>query len=340
MGEEKRIVRAPSGQRCVLSECVPLNKPISVRISPTVLCNLKCEYCSHSINQLNRTCSVMPFDLYTQIIDDLRQAFGEIKHLFIIGGGEPFLHPDLPAMIKYAKDLGIAETVETITNGTLLTHELSDRLVASGLDLLRISVNGLSSDEFWQRCRAKVDFEQFVDNIEYLYRRKGNMKIYVKIIDYMIQNDMQKEMFYNVFENISDMIAVEKLIETDPNIDYQQIAGQDYNFESTQSNTELLPTKICSMPFYTLQINEDGSVNTCCDGDADVIGNITQQSIQTIWEKAAWRYQRRMLDGVKQMGGACSKCVSWRFRVYPEDELDSKADLLRAKYDKALGNQA
>jgi MoaA/NifB/PqqE/SkfB family radical SAM enzyme len=60
--------------------------------------------------------------------------------VFFGGFGEPLMHPDIVAMVTQAKALG--GSVELITNGTMLTRAMSRQLVAAGLDMLWVSLDG------------------------------------------------------------------------------------------------------------------------------------------------------------------------------------------------------
>ena len=53
------------------------------------------------------------------------------------------LHPDIASMVKYAKKANVADCVNIISNGSLLTKEMSNALIDAGVDNIRISLQGL-----------------------------------------------------------------------------------------------------------------------------------------------------------------------------------------------------
>jgi PqqA peptide cyclase len=62
-----------------------------------------------------------------------------------ISGGEPTLRPDdVCAMLRRARDRGLYANL--ITQGTFLTDELLDRLIAAGLDHIQLSLQGAHAD--------------------------------------------------------------------------------------------------------------------------------------------------------------------------------------------------
>jgi MoaA/NifB/PqqE/SkfB family radical SAM enzyme len=66
--------------------------------------------------------------------------------VFFGGLGEPLFHPKTIEWIAAIKGLGAR--VELITNGTTLTEKRSRELIASGLDVLWVSIDGASSQSY------------------------------------------------------------------------------------------------------------------------------------------------------------------------------------------------
>jgi MoaA/NifB/PqqE/SkfB family radical SAM enzyme len=103
--------------------------PPILQLEPTTACNLDCPFCLR--RSLNRSEEFISFNDYRQIIDKSKSRF-----LTLHGWGEPLLHPDLPAMIRYAAGKKIS--VNFTTNGTLLPGKVED-LLNSGLDIIAFS---------------------------------------------------------------------------------------------------------------------------------------------------------------------------------------------------------
>ncbi len=334
MNEQKRML-APSGKRVILAKSVPLPKPQCIRIEPSQLCNFRCEFCSISVEDYRKakTNIIMDYDLFLSIVADIKRSFGHIKNIMLVGMGESLLHPRIADMVAAITREQIADTVEIITNASLLTPELSNSLVESGLSMLRISVDGLSSEDFQKYCGTKVDFDNYVKNISYFYEHRGNTKVYIKILNYMVDTPERYETYVRTFKPISDMINVENLIETSNDIDFNEVGGADIAFNQTMANTAIVQnTNICAMSFYTLQINVDGSVQPCCAPTAPHIENAAHTSLGEIWRNAAIPFQRRMLDGVDGMP-ICSSCAPRKYFIQPEDVLDPYTQELKEKYD-------
>lgn len=98
-------------------------------------CNLACRHCY--INQGQHGSNTLP--LKTVLVWLKLFARPERQTNLILLGGEPTLHPDLPAIIRAAKSLRYAVTVDT--NGYLF-HDFLQRVSPNDLDYLSFSLDG------------------------------------------------------------------------------------------------------------------------------------------------------------------------------------------------------
>jgi len=323
--------------RTELYKALPLSNPFLVQIFPSYACNFKCGYCLHFLprEQHGFISSVtnMDFELYKRAIDDMANAGWKLKMLRFAALGEPLLHPQIADMVKYAVDLGVAETVDIVTNGALLSHNMSDALIDAGLSTLRISLEGLSSEEYLKNCGADIDFDKLRANIEYFYNNSKNTEVYVKIIDYMLEGTGDKEKQFNdLFKPICNRIAIEHLTPTVENIDYSKISNDIQNL--TQEGTELLTVKICPQPFYMMQINPDGNIVPCCSTEYPLIlGNSQTDGAVNAWNGAKFtEFRLNMLDGASGASAACAKCSLYRYGTFSEDVLDGYESYLKERY--------
>jgi MoaA/NifB/PqqE/SkfB family radical SAM enzyme len=112
-------------------------------IEPTNLCNLNCLTCIRNV--WNEPMGNMSDAVFDRVITGLR-GFSPTPSVFFGGLGEPLLHPKIIEMVTRVKALGA--TVEMITNGTLLTKSLLERLVSVGLDNLWVSLDGARPESY------------------------------------------------------------------------------------------------------------------------------------------------------------------------------------------------
>lgn len=119
------------------------NHLAKIYIEPTNRCNLDCITCIRNV--WNEPLGLMTSATFGRIMEGLR-SFSPPPSIFFGGLGEPLLHPDIVEMVARAKALG--SSVELITNGTLLTPNLSQHLIDAGLDMLWASLDGATSDSY------------------------------------------------------------------------------------------------------------------------------------------------------------------------------------------------
>lgn len=124
-----------------------LRQPVShlakVYVEVTNRCNLECRTCIR--NGWDAPLGQMDPGTFIRVIEGLR-AFSPPPTIFFGGFGEPLAHSSIVEMVAQAKALG--GRVELITNGTLLTKNMSLQLIAAGLDLLWVSLDGATPESY------------------------------------------------------------------------------------------------------------------------------------------------------------------------------------------------
>jgi MoaA/NifB/PqqE/SkfB family radical SAM enzyme len=137
-----------------------------VYIEPTNRCNLECLTCIRNV--WDEPLGMMQWETFEWIMDGI-QAFEPIPTIFFGGFGEPFVHPEIIEMIRKAKDLGAA--VELITNGILLTEDISEQLIETGLDVLWISIDGVKPESYAD-VRLGATLPNVLENLDSLLKRR------------------------------------------------------------------------------------------------------------------------------------------------------------------------
>lgn len=121
----------------------PVTQLTKIYIEPTTLCNLDCRTCIRNV--WDEPMGRMAESVFTRILEGINQISPR-PTVFIGGLGEPLFHPQTIAMVEQLKRSGAR--VELITNGTLLTEKRSRQLVAAGLDVLWVSIDGATPESY------------------------------------------------------------------------------------------------------------------------------------------------------------------------------------------------
>lgn len=139
------------------------NLPLTLLVEVTSRCNLRCRMC----NLHHSTGSGIAMD------DRLIQAsLGLARTAFTVlpfGLGEPLLDPRIVRIVQEYKTLGVS--VGLVSNGMLLSEDVSRGLIAGGLDSLSISID--ADDPFlFAQIRRGADLEKVSGNIVEMNRLK------------------------------------------------------------------------------------------------------------------------------------------------------------------------
>lgn len=115
---------------------VPL-PPLRLTLMVTRRCNLACPYClvRRELNQPEA--DLLTLDEWKRVIDSVPR-----RMLVMLSGGEPFLAPDMPAILEYL--LATRHLVSVVTNGTMLDDSTLERLVEGKLRYLMVSLDGMA----------------------------------------------------------------------------------------------------------------------------------------------------------------------------------------------------
>lgn len=116
-------------------------------------CNLNCKMCFRH-TWINEQHGNMELEIFKKCISD-KEALKDLKIVCFGGMGEPLYHPDIIEMVSEAAK--VSKNVEMITNGTMLTREMSQKLINAGLTKLWVSLDGVDKNAEDIRQGAKMD---------------------------------------------------------------------------------------------------------------------------------------------------------------------------------------
>lgn len=141
-------------------------------IEPTSACNLNCSMCFRN-NWIDEKKGFMSEETFKNIIKGIKNE-SDLESVMFGGMGEPLLHKNIVSMVYAISEQKIK--TELITNATLLTKNLSDMLLNSGLSCLWVSVDGFKK-EAYEKIQKGAEFELIKRNIEYFNTNRGNTEL-------------------------------------------------------------------------------------------------------------------------------------------------------------------
>lgn len=305
---QARVFSAP---KTVLENVVPLRTPFSVHIDVCSVCNFRCKFCFQAdveaIKKKGLTRGFMTFELFKKIADDLTAFPDKMKKVKIGLHGEPTMHPRLPEMIAYVKSKNVTEELEMFTNGSLLNPTLSQAIIDAGLTRINVSVEAIDRERYKLITGTDVDMEKFVANVRDLYERRGNCKIYVKIVDANL-DEQDKAKFYETFGDISDEIFIEHVVP-------QWADTNRFDLDATGMYGQPIKKHkyVCPFLFMYLHFNYDGTTSGCTLdwGKEVLIGDVSKESALEIWNGEKLKALQIMhLEKKRDQVPFCDKCLA------------------------------
>lgn len=304
--------------RVPLVQAVPLAAPFAIYLETTNVCNFKCKFCPESFSDYAEAAGGlfrMGMDEYLEVlsqISDLTQP-GRLKTLNFYMMGEPFANKLLTQFISIAHERGIAERLAVTTNASLLKPNIWESVIRSGLDYLRVSIYGGSSESHKTNTASGIRLERIVENVggfkEFRDARgAATPRIYVKMIESPDSRENQE--FFERFSPLADEIKLEPVMNwNDPaegnlsGVSVEELMRSDYlkNHKS-----------VCPFPFYSLVIHSDLQVSICCvDWNKQVVmGSLRQQSLRDIWTGPAMHeFRMRHLRRERSQISGCASCT-------------------------------
>lgn len=294
--------------------------PAHVDLEISSACDLKCPMCYTQTDKFKALVKkqLMDFALFKNLTDEcVRYKTYSIR---ISLRGEPFLHPNVIEMIRYAKDAGIKE-VSSLTNNYRLTPEMFEQAMKAGLDWLTISFDGLG--ETYERVRQPARFEESFNKIKEYKRIKdkaGSAKPVLKVQSVWPAIKDCAEEYYHLFEPYVDMIA------SNPLIDYLH---QD-------KDIEYLEDFDCPVLYQRLAVGSDG--RAMCPNDElgeCTFGDAYEESLHSIWYNEGTskaRQLHREHRGYQELA-MCQKCYLPRKTQLAVEKMGYK----KIKVEKYIG---
>jgi MoaA/NifB/PqqE/SkfB family radical SAM enzyme len=270
--------------------------PDHVDVEISSACNMKCPMCYTITEEFKEKTKkqLMEFSLFKKIIDECANHHTYSLRLSL--RGEPFLHKEIIAMIRYAKEKGIKE-VSTLTNNLALTTNLFIEAMDAGLDWLTISFDGLGSTYEW--IRKPASFEESYEKIKEYKKIKDkahSVKPVIKVQSVWPAIKEDPLSFFNAFIPFVDDVAINPLVDylhKDDKIVY------DDNFD-------------CPVLYQRLVIGSDGMILLCSNDEfcSHPLGDANNDSLYDIWHGEKLnesRYLHRKHQGVNRLP-VCKQC--------------------------------
>lgn len=314
----------------ILSGRYALTGPYRIIIDICNKCGLGCIMCpfyshldpSDTRGQRDKTWEekCISIDKFRSLLDDAIPI--NVKSLWICGGGEPFLHPDVFSMINIVKSAGLDCAV--FTNGIHLDRKKIRSLSEMKLDRMILSMHAGDAATYHRiHPHAEEDyFSKISDWLGYLsFLKRKNTKALPKIwsrsvitrynydrVDEIIRFAIQQRVDFIEFkianlsrgpledelsmdesqtrELVANLKQYKRRLKIPNNIgSFSSTLIRMANFNKDRKGLDLSQTKkkmLCYRPWYNSTILADGDVLGCVYNQ-ERLGNLNEESFSKIW---------------------------------------------------------
>lgn len=136
-----------------------------IQVEVTSCCMGECLYCPHAAQAKDWNARHMSSEIYAKLWPLLRNS----QRAHLQGWGEPLLHPSFFQFAALAQKAGCQ--VSTTSCGQIMTEEIAEKIMTSGMDLIAFSLAG--TDEGSNSARKGISFARVCQSIECLRKAIG-----------------------------------------------------------------------------------------------------------------------------------------------------------------------
>ncbi len=304
--------------------------PRYVQAEPTNLCNQQCKMCPRNAN-LDAPLGSMSFDNFKK----LYQQIPTIENLQLNGLGEPLLNEEIFKMISYAKEKG--SVVVLTSNCELATKEKAGKMVESGLDILKISMD--STDEKIYTSIRHGNLKNALTGIKNIVEAKkmaGREKPLIWFNSILMRNNYERMIdIIKLGDELKiDLVRFKPIGTFDIYKDKDLVAPPDklfneiklavkqskkysvrHNLESLLANKDIYyrPKDItypCYSPWLEVYIQWYGGVRLCCEFYSKKydIGNMFEKDFKEIWNSGQMGQIRGLFSKGQMNFPVCQTC--------------------------------
>jgi MoaA/NifB/PqqE/SkfB family radical SAM enzyme len=274
-----------------------LRGPMWIHIQTIDRCNATCVMCPYSSLSKSASGNVMNDDLYSHIIGEVGRNEAT-KNIVLMLQNEPLLDRKLPDRVQLArKIIGPGARIMIVTNAEPLTTAMIDRLVASGIDHVSVSIDAIREETFG-KIRQGLSFHRVVENTLALISRLGKQRVSVKFLRQR-ENEGEEYAFASYWKRAGVKVTFCELTNRAGTLEsYERIKKRHPDLWKKLVHpvlNRLVPA--CPLPFTSLNILSDGRAITCSEdwGPRDTIGDLSRQTLQEVWNGEKINHYRHLL---------------------------------------------
>lgn len=288
--------------------------PKVVRIEPAASCNFQCTHCPTGTGA--KVKGIMNKSIFELVKTNIHNNLSDIEVIVLYHGGEPLLNKIFFEMISYFVNLNKKLFIKTVTNGALLTADIAEKIVLSGLTQIEISLDGMSPEES-ESIRIGSTTAITIQNIkvllQYIKKYNSNLKVSIattqfidSLADINFMNTKKYNWIKNYFEN--EILDNEVSLKSTYAYAWSDMQVDENIYEIIEDKNDMC-SSYCDHIENTITIRSNGDIVPCCYDLTSqlVMGNIKDNSLENIWNNIKYLKLRESIHN-KDYISICDNC--------------------------------
>ncbi len=271
-----------------------LDFPKSILIETYSLCQGECKFCPYKEIRSKEEQSILTTDKYLELILEISKH--EITRLTLFNNNEPLLDKRIYEFTDMAHRLMPDVEIGLSSNGRVVTENVLNRLLESGLTTLYISIPCINREDYKNVMGVYPDrLFELLDSITD-ERLLQMVRIAVPITKFLDEKEMMKR-----FGKFKVCIW---------NLEYKNSWGIHDKFMEVAREDSI--AGLCDRPMDQAVISSNGDVLICCRDwqSQNVVGNVYDASLYDIWHgEKMQKIQHLIAEGKYNQIECCKDCV-------------------------------
>ena len=293
---------------------IQFGKPFSLSIEPTTACNLGCPACPSGLKIFTRPTGKLDLIQHEKWLQQLAPTVFYINYYF---QGEPFLHPQFLSLIKAAKQKKIYTA--TSTNAHFIDPKKAKEIVASGLDRMIISIDGLTQ-ETYESYRVNGSLDKVIEGAKNMVDAKRETKSNTPLLIFQFLVVKANEHQIDEVQQLANEIGIDEVrFKTAQVYDYKNgneliPENEEYSRYIKQKDgtyrVKYVGANHCWRMWSSSVITFDGKVVPCCfDKDAEhTLGSLETTPFRQIWKSPEYASFRQAILEDRNQIDICTNC--------------------------------
>lgn len=305
---EWKLIRRHAGRKPVSDQSFGL-----LNLELTNKCPMRCVMCART-NNMEREQGLMAFETFKAIIDEYvarHPSRAANEDTWLHHFGESLVHPEYARFVRYAVEKGVHACMSI--NPIMLTPNVADELLATGIKKLYISLDGHDDESFLAIRGVKDAYEKskahLLDFLKKKIERQCETHIVLSMIDFKLNRESiaRQRGYWESIPGIDEVLCKNFVTWNGDAADVNQLA--DMQVDNTEVRKKhKMPS--CNVPWETMSVTWDGIVVPCCyDYDKKYpLGDLKKETLADVWNGERMLKLRQEFIDNKVDNPLCRRC--------------------------------